>query len=123
MAEEKKSTPKSVTLKKEYQHGKFIFDVEMINGDKGQSFSEKNPHDAFVVGTEAAYTMETKTKGQYTNTYLNPVKPKGGGMPKFDGKGAKRIAALNAAAMLVASGKADMKVFDLANTFNKWLNE
>ena len=120
---ESKSIVKTITYKKEWKPGKHIHTVSFENNDAGDFFNESNPPVEFKVGQEIEYIKETKINGSHTNTTIRLKKQGGAGGPKFDGKGQKKIAALNAAVALVASGKADMKVLDLATVFNKWLNE
>ena len=115
--------------------------IEFDNGDKGKYSGKSENCDAFVVGESAQYTMEVQQKGQYTNTYINPVKKKsggnsGGGLGSF-----QRAAVLSDESfclsyskdILVASWmstREDMKkplstteMFNLAESMLKWIKD
>lgn len=123
--EQKKSQVKSAIFKKANSGANglyYIFDIEFVNGDKGQYFSGKELQEVFKEGQEIEYTIETKQNGQYTNYSIKPVRAAGArpmGNPIYEHK----RTALKCATDLVCAGKLDeKKLLDGAKKFMEFLN-
>lgn len=56
------------------QHGQmYVHEITFDNGDKGSYASKTDTCTKFTEGNEAAYTIETKVNGQYTNIIVKPA--------------------------------------------------
>ena len=107
-----KAIVKSATLKKEGegQHGKWYLYEILLEGDdkKYQYMSKAADQTKFIAGKEAEFTVEEKVNGQYTNYNIKPIQQNGFGGGANNGARLeldRKIAALNAAVLLVNSGK------------------
>lgn len=135
--ETKKSTPTKIDFKREWSGDKgtvYYFSIEFANGDKGDFSSNKKDQDKFKLNIETDYTIETKQRGQYTDTIIAKPQTGGGGFKgrPFDIEFEKaknhaiiRQSSLAAAVNLgVAKGldvsKSD-KILKVAEIFYQWV--
>lgn len=121
----RKSTPRTITLKKEGQGAKgfyAIFEITFDNAEKGDYFAKTNPQTDFKEGVEIEYQIEKKVNGNFTNYVITlPYAGKGG--KGFNPAASNKQTALLCAVHLCCSDKIEKaKIYETANNFLKYLN-
>lgn len=125
---------KSLAASGKYKEG-FIHIIEFENKDCGEYLSRSFNQDAFIVGKEVQYTIQTETNGNFTNVKIRPVTDRsegftgggGGGFKKGGGGSNESFAASYAKDVFVAKIGAKDKEFTskefflLADAIYSWL--
>ena len=121
----RKSTPRTITLKKEGQGAKgfyAIFEITFDNAEKGDYFAKTNPQTEFKEGVEIEYQIEKKVNGNFTN-YVVTLPYSGGSKKAYSPEASNRQCSLTNAVNLCIAGKIEKeKIYETASKFMKYLN-